>query len=506
MSEALNKLIEEITQKIIDDPDTYIPKIFEGLDLEGNENELKALCPFPDHKEKTPSFSYNKSKALFYCFGCHAGGNVFQYVMRTKSIKFYEALKILGDMTGVEITKQKFTEGVKKINGLTRNASKALGEYEKTPEDHSSKEEKWQALQDAVLESPKGADLNKTFEAYFKEACERSKEELIGLQINNFSKLTKKLDGLQDGLYIVGAYSNVGKTAFLTNLFLETVKENPSARVLFYSLDDSKKTVFTRLLTYSVNRSLYDNDHKGRHSINELKKLKGDETLKNLAVNNYSNADNKNNLLQFFEEGRLRIYDSEDIESIEDLEDEITKHRSDIQFNYPNIKKLVIFIDALYDLPIETEAEGGGIREKNIERATKIKALSTAYNLPIITTAELRKKDSKNSEKWDYEPTIDAIMETGKYIYKADVIFLLSPNFKHYENEEDFTKARDEENKISVYLKFAKNKLSGYKGKLYFDFHTLYNMIIETDKPEDAKRTEKPKRRKLKDNHDFDLD
>lgn len=495
MSEALDNLTGEITQRIIENPDNYIPAIFEGLSLEGHGDELKALCPLPDHDDKTPSFSYNKSKAMFYCHGCKAGGNIFQYVMKKDNVGFYEALKKLGDITGVEITKQKYVKELKRISGLTRKATKAFDEYEKLPENHSSKYEKWQAFLDAANESPKGADLDKTFEKYFSEACERSGSDLIGLKINNFSWLTKELDGLQDGLYIVGAYSNVGKTTFLTNLFLETIKANPSARVLFYSLDDSKKTIFTRLLAYSINRSNHGKDVDGRYSINQLKKLKDNEDLQNLTVDHYSNDKVKDNLRQYFEEGRLRIYDSEDIESIEDLEDEITKHLSDIHFNYPDIKKLVIFIDALYDLPIEAEAEGKGIREKNIERATKIKALSTSYGLPILTTAELRKKDSKKSDAWDYEPTIDAIMETGKYIYKADVVFLLSPNFEHYKDEEDFEKAYNDKN-YAIYVRFAKNKLSGFKGKLYFDFHTLYNMIIETDEPEKAKREDKPKANK----------
>lgn len=40
----------------------------------------KSLCPFPDHNEKTPSFSYNSIKDCFYCFGCSRGGRVCHFI------------------------------------------------------------------------------------------------------------------------------------------------------------------------------------------------------------------------------------------------------------------------------------------------------------------------------------------------------------------------------------------------------------------------------------------
>jgi DNA primase len=51
------------------------------------------LCPF--HNEKTPSFSVNAERGFFHCFGCGAGGTVFNFVMRTEGLSFPEAIESL---------------------------------------------------------------------------------------------------------------------------------------------------------------------------------------------------------------------------------------------------------------------------------------------------------------------------------------------------------------------------------------------------------------------------
>ena len=62
-----------------------------------------ACCPF--HKEKTASFSVSPAKEIFYCFGCHKGGNVFNFVMEMERIAFPEAIKIVAEKTGVPLPK-----------------------------------------------------------------------------------------------------------------------------------------------------------------------------------------------------------------------------------------------------------------------------------------------------------------------------------------------------------------------------------------------------------------
>lgn len=55
--------------------------------------DFKARCPF--HEEKTPSFHISPEKGLFHCFGCKAGGNAIDFVMRLENLEFREALEWL---------------------------------------------------------------------------------------------------------------------------------------------------------------------------------------------------------------------------------------------------------------------------------------------------------------------------------------------------------------------------------------------------------------------------
>ncbi len=63
--------------------------------------QLKGLCPF--HAEKSPSFHVHVDRGFFYCFGCGAKGDAFEYVMRTQGMEFVDALKALGERVGVEV-------------------------------------------------------------------------------------------------------------------------------------------------------------------------------------------------------------------------------------------------------------------------------------------------------------------------------------------------------------------------------------------------------------------
>lgn len=89
----------------------FIEKIKESTDivkearrytkLKKRGNRLIGLCPF--HDEETPSFTVDKEKQLFHCFGCGAGGDMFALVMEKENIDFSEAVIYLAKKNKIKI-------------------------------------------------------------------------------------------------------------------------------------------------------------------------------------------------------------------------------------------------------------------------------------------------------------------------------------------------------------------------------------------------------------------
>ncbi len=99
-------IIEEVRSKndIVDVVSQYVKLTRRGSSYFG-------LCPF--HNEKTPSFSVTPGKQMYYCFGCGAGGNVFNFIMEYENFTFGEALKYLADRAGVELPKIEYSKEVR---------------------------------------------------------------------------------------------------------------------------------------------------------------------------------------------------------------------------------------------------------------------------------------------------------------------------------------------------------------------------------------------------------
>ncbi len=81
-----------IASDIVDVIGSFIP-------LKKTGTSWKALCPF--HQEKTPSFTINPHRQMYYCFGCQNGGDVFKFLQDYESLNFTEAIKRLAERAGI---------------------------------------------------------------------------------------------------------------------------------------------------------------------------------------------------------------------------------------------------------------------------------------------------------------------------------------------------------------------------------------------------------------------
>ncbi|MCL2480922.1 MAG: DNA primase [Spirochaetaceae bacterium] len=91
---------DEVKKEIIEK--TNIEEIIGNyVNLKKNGRTLKGLCPF--HSEKTPSFTVTPDKGMFYCYGCHKGGDIFSFVMEMEKFTFPEAMQFLAQKAGINI-------------------------------------------------------------------------------------------------------------------------------------------------------------------------------------------------------------------------------------------------------------------------------------------------------------------------------------------------------------------------------------------------------------------
>ena len=109
---------------------TDILAVVQGyVPLKRKGNRYWGCCPF--HNEKTASFSVVPDDGFFYCFGCHAGGDVFKFLSLIEQITPFEAILRQAEQLGIEKPAQKRDphaearlrelDDLRKVNALARD-------------------------------------------------------------------------------------------------------------------------------------------------------------------------------------------------------------------------------------------------------------------------------------------------------------------------------------------------------------------------------------------------
>ncbi|MBO5930110.1 MAG: DNA primase, partial [Clostridia bacterium] len=107
MARYLQSSIDEVLRR-----SDIVEIVASYVSLRRNGSDYVGLCPF--HREKTPSFHISADKQLYYCFGCGAGGNLIDFVMKAENLDFVDSIKFLAERAGVTLEQEVYSPEIQK--------------------------------------------------------------------------------------------------------------------------------------------------------------------------------------------------------------------------------------------------------------------------------------------------------------------------------------------------------------------------------------------------------
>lgn len=93
---------EDFIRRVIE-ANNLVEIISHYTQLKPSGGGLMGRCPFPDHKERTPSFSVSETKQVYHCFGCHKSGNVISFLRDYHGYAFPEAVEWLAHRASIPL-------------------------------------------------------------------------------------------------------------------------------------------------------------------------------------------------------------------------------------------------------------------------------------------------------------------------------------------------------------------------------------------------------------------
>jgi DNA primase len=331
-------------------------------------------------------------------------------------------------------TRERLRKGLREISEEISN------EEERDPEELLkvvSRRIKGLALKQEGTAGMRIQPLREFFNRQFALEMEREPDGLIGYPLKKFPEIAKKFDGIQPGLHIIGGSPGVGKTSLMVNLFLDLLSTNAEIRGVYFSFDESKEAIRSRLMSIKTEIPLSKIRKSHDSPLSYAKKR---------------NAHNEFAALIFHRS--LMLKDLSEISDMDDLELEIRDTCGD---------DFLIFIDGLSNLP----AGGSGLDQD--ERVRKMKRWADTNRVPVFCTVNLKKPEGKPKRS-----NISDAQEIGDYGFPGSAVLLLS-EMQHEK------KARGENEPVSLVLKFERNKLSPFRGTIQLSFTPETGVIVEAD-------------------------
>lgn len=291
-----------------------------------------------------------------------------------------------------------------------------------------------------------------------------------GYKIPSFPSIEEKLEGLESGLYLFAAESNVGKSALMLNMMysISTCEDN-NLFGIYYSLDDSKFEIIPRVIAMDQGipigaaskpqriQARIDNGEEDTVTYEEwlAKREAGLERLKNNST-------------------RFKIEDTNRIKNSDDL----YNHMKELILYVRATNKaanIIVGIDSIND--IKPVGRFNNAADKNATIATMVKDWAVELDIPIFGSIHLRKLNANR------RPTLDDLKESVEYVYEASVVWLLYNDVsKNKQSAKIYRQDPSSQEKFPVIeIDWAKNKKSSYKGRSFCYFSPEFSRVVECD-------------------------
>ena len=115
-------IVDEDVVRVREETD-MVRLITQHTQLKKSGRQWMGLCPF--HGEKSPSFSVNQEKGVYYCFGCHVSGDAIDFAREMESLDFAGAVEYLAGRAGITLRYTDRNEG--KVHSRRKHLTEAIG-------------------------------------------------------------------------------------------------------------------------------------------------------------------------------------------------------------------------------------------------------------------------------------------------------------------------------------------------------------------------------------------
>lgn len=298
--------------------------------------------------------------------------------------------------------------------------------------------------------------------SYLDEVKKQFDERKAGLQgwKTGYEVFDACISGIpkEDAMITFAGDANIGKTGFMFELALRLARYNEDIMVLFMSIDDSRQQAIARLVALEADLMIKDVSHPIQNVTDETKKeklLRGWSSFRKLVESNrFLLKDNTHGNTLDFAEGWIRW----------------------AKENYPD-KKIVFFLDNFHKLGDEINKDER-IRFKHA--SARIHAMKNKLHITAICTMEIRKLVGEGK---NMRPVLQDISESKQMEYDNNLIGMV---YSDVHSKRDDAKVFWSGNVDGKTVKrpvfevdIQKNKISEFKGTLYYKFSPEYSRFNE---------------------------